>query len=141
MAVLINDGYLELTDGSDTMLLFFLECVADFIFKPKIKHYSGPAHLGYSLRKQWLEWTFRNIILETHADFTLFVDTIKDWQRDEPFTLKVKRSGGSYIEYDGDNTEYTVMVADGGLKQMEKKSPGSQDGPYYIRFVKFIQAG
>lgn len=141
MATLISNGWLELTNGVDTMLLFFKRCLAIFNFKPTIKHYSGKAHLGYSLEKQWLEWKVENIILEDHSDFSTFVDTIKDWQSDEPFTLKVKRSSGSYIEWDGDNTSFLVLVAPPGLNQMEKKSPGDQDGPFYIRFVKFEQAG
>ncbi len=141
MTVLINNGFLELSDGIDTMLLFFKVCLATFMFKPTIKHYSGDSHIGYSLSKRWLEWKIENLILENHSDFSTFVDTIKDWQAADPFTLKVKRSAGSYIEFDGDNTSFTVMVQQPGLQQMEKKSPGSQDGPYYIKFIKFEQAG
>lgn len=141
MAPLINNGWLKLTDGSDTMLLFFEECKCDWKLSPTIKHYAAKNHLVYNQQKQWYVWKVKNIHLISHSDFSTFMDTLKDWMSDPPFTFSIIRNtGNDEIEWDGDNETYSVSIAKNGLKGAEKNAP--QDGDFYkVGMVVFEQAG
>lgn len=141
MATIINEGYLELTDGTDTLLLYFKQCKWDYIRNPKNKHFAGGSHLGYDLGKKWLEWTFIDIYGTSHSNMANIILYLNNWQtNDHHFTLKIKRDGSNYIACDGTNTSFTVNMPN-GMKQMEKIAPGTQDGPYVIKMLKLEQCG
>lgn len=141
MADIITGGYMEISDGSDTIYAMFVQLKVDIKISPTIKHYSGPTNFGYSLLKRHWVFKFTKVLLEDHTDFSNFIDYVLDWQDSAPFTLKVKRADASYIEFDGDNTSYTVMVAKDGIRDIEKLSKGDQDGPYQIGMLILEQAG
>ena len=128
----ITDGWLYLHDGSDGFKLYVETITMDWKFNPKISHYAGKTHLFYNLEKEWYEWKCKNIYLTSHTNFSSVMDQLKDWMADsqELTFLTQRNSGGNYIEWDGDNTSYTVAIAKDGLKGAEKISPG--DGDVYV---------
>lgn len=141
MTIIINNGWLELTNGTDTLLLYFQELKVDFPMEPTIEHIEGSFNYGFDLSLAYLVFKVKGIIILTHADLTNCIDHLKDWQQANPFTLKIKRNTTpDYIEWDGDNTSFTVLMKT-GLREMEKLSRGSIDGPYRIGLVIFEQAG
>jgi hypothetical protein len=143
MGVIINEGWLVLSKGSDSMLVYFEECKVDWKTNPTSRHYSGPTHLRYTTKKQWYEFKVKNIWLTSHANFSSFIDYITDWHNNTPytFTLKVIRNTSTdYIEWDGDNTEFVVSIKKDGLRDEEKVSP--HDGSIYrIGMIIFEQCG
>jgi len=141
MGVIINDGWLNLVSGSDSFLLAFKQCKADWKVEPSIKHYAGKSHMGYHMGKQYFVWKIKDIIFSSHTDLSNFMQYIDDWENSGPFYLRVIRnSSTNYIEFDGVNTSYTVMVAKGGIKGIEKIAPGDGD-VYKIGMLVLEQAG
>ena len=140
MTIVINNGWLELTNGTDTLLLYFETLKVDFAMEPTIEHIEG-SNYGFDLSLAYLVFKVKGIIILTHADLSNCIDYLKDWQQVNPFTLKIKRNTTpNYIEWDGDNTSFTVLMKT-GLREMEKLSMGSIDGPYRIGLVIFEQSG
>lgn len=136
-----TNGWLYLSDGSDTMEVWFQRCFVKFNIRPlKELHETGALNLIIPGGAQWLEWTVQNILLTSHSDFSTFVDTLKDWSTSDNFTLKINRDGSNYIEWDGDNTSFTVNLKT-GLEGMEKINPGTRDGIYRIGRLVFVQGG
>lgn len=142
MATVVDEGgYLELTDGTNTMLVPYEELKVDEISNPTFKHYAGKNHMFYDLRKTWLVFKVKGIHFTSHTNFSSFQDYIKDWQAAGAFTLKVRRnSTPNYAEWDGDNTSYTVAVAKNGKKGSEHISPADGD-IWKISMLVFEQAG
>lgn len=141
MTTIINQGFLELTDGSNTFLVYFERLYVDLVREPTIEHIEGGVNYGYDLLKQFLKFYVQNVTLTSHSDFSSFVDYITDWQDAGTFTLKVKRDSTHYIEWDGDNTSFTVLLAYPGFQKMEKIAPGDQDTLYQIQTMIFEEAG
>lgn len=141
MTIIINNGFLELTDGTDTLLLYFEELKVDFAMDPTIENIEGTTNYGFDLSIAYLVFKVKGIIILTHADLTNCIDYLKDWQQSAPFTLKIRRNTTpNYIEWDGDNTSFLVLMKT-GMREMEKLSRGSIDGPYRIGMIIFSQAG
>ena len=138
---MINNGWLELTNGTDTLLLYFESLKVDFAVDPTIEHIEGTFNYGFDLSIAYLVFKIKGIILENHADLSNCIDYLKDWQQAAPFTLKIRRNTTpNYIEWDGDNTSFTVLMKT-GLREMEKLSRGSIDGPYRIGLAIFESSG
>jgi hypothetical protein len=134
-----TNGWLYLSDGSDSMEVWFQRCLVKFVIRPlKVVNEVAGINITIPGGKQYLEWNFQGILLTSHEDFSTFIDTIKDWATSANFTLGVKRDGSNYIEWDGDNSTYTVNMTR-GLEGMEKKSPGTQDKAYVIGRIIFRQ--
>lgn len=125
----IEEGWLLLHDGTNGFKLFVDVITMDQKTEPKISHYADKTHLYYELGKEWMEWKCKNIYHTSHTNLSAFLDKLKDWRASsqELTFLTQRTSGGSYTEWDGDNTSYTVCVAKDGLKGVEKISPGDGD--------------
>ena len=96
----------------------------DFITNPKIEHYAGENHLVYNTKKQWFTWKCKGILFISHSDYSTFMDYIKYWMDNNySMTMKTVRNTNltDFVEWDGDNTSYTVSVAKDGIKEVEKK--------------------
>jgi hypothetical protein len=132
-------GWLYLEKSGDTMEVWFQRAIVKFIIKPlKELHEVAGINLFIGGGQKYLTFTIQNIFLTSHSDFSTFVDTLKDWAEAGTFSLKIKRDNTNHIEWDGDNTEFTVGLKT-GLEGMEKRNPGTTDGTYVIGRLVFVQ--
>lgn len=95
----------------------------DFITNPKIEHFAGEGHLVYNTKKQYFVWKIKGILFTSHTDYSSFMDYIKSWMDNNySMTMKTVRNTNltDFVEWDGDNTSYTVSVAKDGIKEVEK---------------------
>ena len=141
MVKIIEDGYLILTDGSNILELACERISVDYLMKPEFKNYEGGTNIGWHLGKEWLEFKAEGIILNSHTKFSNCIDYIKTWTAAGTFTLKVERdTTPNYVEWDGDNTTFTVLPKD-GLKQMEALSITQFSDIWVIGNIVFKEAG
>ena len=120
MTVIINDGWLKVDDGSDSMRLMFEQCKIDWFLEPTIKHYAGGAHSGYTTGKRWLVFKVINIWFTTHTKFDDFTTYITSFQDDGAFELEIYRNTDSdKLQIDG-NDSWDVMIQKHGIKEMQK---------------------
>ena len=140
----ISQGWLWLydKDSADGFKLYFKEMEMNEKSNPTIRHYAGKSHLTYNTQKSWYEWIVKDIILTSHTDFSAFQDYTKDWMDDDYyFYMKTQRnSGGSFVEWDGDNTVYTVSIPKDGKKGIKKYSRGDDD-IWLIKMLMLEQSG
>jgi len=126
MGVIVNNGWLHLISGSDTLKLFFQKLTWDWKFQPKIKHFASNSHMSYSLGKKLIVMKVKGILFEDESDFEDTLKYIDSWSDSGPFTVKVqKNSDGSFVELDGTNESILMMQKD--IKNNEHVSPGDQD--------------
>ena len=140
MATIIDDGYLELTDGTDTLKLACEEIIVDMVLKPKMKHYEGGTNLGYDLGVNYFIFKVSGVILDSYTKFKNCISYLKSWQASAPFSLKIKRDTTNYTEWDGSNTTFKVLVK-GGLKALEALSITQFEDVWYIGNITFEEAG
>lgn len=141
----LGSGYLVLSDGSDTLNLACEEIEVDYKFEPEISHYeanpkSSTNSLGWHLGKEWLEFKAKGIYWESHSDFSQCIDYLQAWQNAGTFTLRVKRDGSNYTEWDGDNTTFTVLMKT-GIKKMKAESITLFEDVWVLGMIDFEEAG
>lgn len=138
--IIINEGWLILSNGTDTLKLYFEGCKVSLKMKPNINHFTGQGHFGFDMQKWYLEFKVQKIYGTSHANFSSIIDYLTDWQSLGSFNLQIYRDTSSnMIEWDGDHTTFPVMLKT-GLNDMEKIAP--RDGVIYvIGNVIFEQAG
>ncbi len=137
----VTNGWLWLIDATatDGLKLFFQKLTWSWKFKPKIKHFAGNSHMGYSLGKKFILIKVKDILFETETELEDTLKYIDDWSDSAPFTCKVqKNSDGSFVELDGTNESITVLQKDIGNN--EHISPGDQD-VWKIGMLILEQAG
>lgn len=140
MATIVDDGWLVLTDGSNTLKLAFQRLVARRVFAgAKIKHYDGGGHYGYDFGKRYWTFNISGIYFKNHTDYDNTVKYLEDWQDAGTFTLSVYRNSSSNLmTFDSDST-ITVMIPQGGF-QVEKIAP--YNGTVYVmEKLQLEQAG
>lgn len=141
MTVHIDKGWLNVSQGGDSMRVYFETVKVDTKNEPTISHYPFRSHLFYTTQKRWEVFKFKNVSFDNHTEFSLFIDIIWDWQAIGTFTLKVERDDiGTGIEWDGDNQTYEVAIPKGGVRGKEKIAP-DDGGPYQIGMLILEQAG
>ena len=139
MANLIEDGWLHLTDGSDTMKLACREIKWDTIFTPDITHFEGGVSFGYDLGVDWLTVKVSGIIFKTNAAFTIFNTKIRAWQK-TGFSLKVQRkAAGDFEPLDGTHTIFPVLLPKGYSDAT--KIEHAEGETYEVGKAQFDQAG
>lgn len=141
MADVINQGWLDITSGATHLHVYFQDCVVDLVTEPlKLIHEVGRINLGIGGGKEYLVFNVARVFLTSHADFVSFVHTLKDWQRSGSFTLGVRRDASNQIQFDGENSTYTVMLKN-KIAGISKINPGATDGVYVVNNLIFEQAG
>ena len=140
MANLIEDGWLILSNGTDTLELACREIKWDVILNPTLDHYEGKFSLGYDLSIEFFIFQVSGILFDTNAKYKIFAAKILDWQHTSPFTLKIQRTLAGAFEYpDGTYITYTVLLQK-GFAGAQKISKGDQEY-YEIGKVIFEEAG
>jgi len=121
----IDDGWLHLDDGTDELYLQCEEIEWDFIDKPIIEHYEGPTNIGVGgANIRYLRVSAKGIFVTTLAKYEDLVKYLLAWNLAGTFNLKVSYDGTNYIELDGDNETYPVMMPN-GISKAKKISMGS----------------
>lgn len=139
MTVLINDGWLWLSNGTDTMKLACRQISYDHPRAPEITHYEGGISFGYDLDLEFIIVKASGIILTNNADMVIFNDKINDWLKTAPITLQLQRNtGGSFEKFDGTNTTLTVLSK--GSSGIQKIA--HEDGvTYEVTKMEFEESG
>jgi len=138
LATLIDDGWLHLTNGTDTMKLACKRVTWDWKWNPSIVHYAGGGHYGIDLQEQALRVTAQMVLFGSLSDAETFLSTLRTWQDSGTFSLSVSYDGTNYIKLDGTNSTFTVVSK--GPGKVEKISPASGT-IYAVGQVMFEQAG
>ena len=140
MPIIISNGWLWINDGTDWLKLFCQEIKVDFKMEPTFQHVEGSFNMGFDMGKRFLVFKARNVMLETHADFSSCIDYLKDWQAAGTFNLEVVRdTSDNKIEWDGDNTSFVVLLKS-GFRDMQKIAP--EDGTVFkIGLIIFEESG
>ena len=138
----IGSGWLIIANNNtptNWMEVYFENARVSFIFESKISHYAGGLHFGYHLGKEWLELLIENIIITSHAKLTLFLDTIKDWQNASSMYIRIAyNSTPNYVEWDGDNTFFEVLIKD-RIQGIHQASSSKET--FIIERITFEQIG
>lgn len=102
------------------------------------KHYPNQGGYTYHDGTRWLEFTIRDILMTSHSNFSSFIDYITDWlDSSSEFTLQIVRDSSlNKVEWDGDNTSFTVTIKTPGLKGMEQIAKEPKE-LYLIREITF----
>lgn len=140
MANLIEDGWLHLSDGSDTMKLACRTIKWDTIFQPDISHYEGGFSFGYDLGTNWVMIKVSGIIFKTNADLTIFQTKLSAWQVAGTIRLSVQRKAAGTLEtLDASNTIFPVLASK-GYSDVTKIE--GEDGEHYeVGKIQFEQSG
>ena len=134
-----TSGFLELTDGTDTLYCYFKEFQAKRVFEgSKINHYSGGNHYSYDLGTRYWVFKFYEIMITDHTKYDNVIQTLEDFHDAGTFTLKVKRASGSYHSFYGDTT-ITVRIPKNGYKTSGQQ--GADGNPFMIDELQLEQAG
>jgi len=141
MTVLINKGWLHISNGTDEMKVYFSEASGNIMRDPKFKHYEGGTNIRYDLGKNWLEIQVKDIWFDSHDDLKTFIDKINEWQEAGTLTVGIIRnSSGNHVEFkgDGNGTTFSMLMPSGGLQGITKISRGDQQ-IYVIRSLRFSE--
>lgn len=129
-----------LDDGTDYMKVKTQKISCDWAFAPTIEHLVGKAHYYYDLQERFLEWKAKNLMFDSHADFSTFLTNIESWHDNSELYLSVVRdSSDNKVSYDGTNTRWQVALAKGlsGLELL-----GAQDiTNFKIKSITFHEVG
>jgi len=127
MTVIINDGWLYLSNGVDELKLFVETFRYEYIVKGKTSHYTGGYNLYIPVVKEYLMAQAEGIWLNSLAKVENYSKYLKTWIKAGTFNLKFQyESGGSYLELDGDNETFPVTVKNGKTGNIEKRANGDQ---------------
>ena len=128
MTVIVNNGWLWLTDGTDYLKLRCREVTADLIMKPTFIHAPG---VNFSMDVGTWYWVFKasGVIFNSYTDYTNTLAYLQDWQASAAFTLSVLRNTSeNAMAFDGTDTTYTVRLKD-GIKGIAK--PGNENNTVF----------
>jgi hypothetical protein len=135
MTVIINDGWLYLSDGTDELKLFVETFKYKYIKKGRLKHYDGGVNLFIPVFKEYLIAVAQGVWLNSVVKVENYSKYLKDWLDGGTFNLKFQYvSGGSYLKLDGDNTIFPVAVKN-DLGEIEKISNGDQEFFYVDKLI------
>ena len=139
MANLIEDGWLHLTNATDSMKLACRTIKWDTVFDPDITHYEGRISFGYDLGVDWLVIKVSGIIFKSEADLTIFNLKLRSWQLAGSMALRVQRKvAGDFEKMDGTHTYYPVLSK--GIADVTKIE--GDDGEHYeVGKIQFELAG
>ena len=140
MANLIEDGWLHLTNGIDTMELACREIKWDVLRAPDITHEVGGWNFGYDLGIKFVIVKVSGILFDTNAKVGIFIDKLNEWLDSGTISLKVQRNtGGSFEPLDGTNTSYPMLSPKGasGIQKIAKEN----GTVYEVSKCDFEQAG
>lgn len=139
MANLIEDGWLHLTNGSDSMKLACRTIKWDTVFDPTIDHYEGKISFGYDLGVDWQVIKVGGIIFSSESDLTIFNLKLRAWQFAGTLALRVQRkAAGDFEKIDGVHTYYPVLSK--GTADATKIE--AEDGEHYeVGKLQFELAG
>jgi hypothetical protein len=138
MATLVDDGWLWLTDGVDTLKLACVNVTWDILRFPNIDHYEGDFHLGYDLKRKYILVKVNQIIFDTYAKRKTAINTLNTWQDSGLIDLQIQRkSTGAFEEFVGSNTTLPSLMKY-GLKNVQKVVNGDREF-YIIGKVDFEQ--
>lgn len=139
MVLVIDEGWLVLTDGTDTFKVFFQQALVFVIFEPTIEHNPG-GHYGFNL-VEYLVIKVKNLWFNTTAKYENFMSYMRAWEGFTPFTLSIyKDTSDNKLKLDGDNTDFLVLIPSSGIQGGQKVS-GGDDTVYRIDGITFEQAG
>ena len=140
MAVIINKGWLILTNGVDTLKVYFQKFTAQRVFMGShIEHYLGGTHYFYDMGARYWNFIIKNVMFDSHTDMNNAIVYLENWQDAGTFTLSVQRnSTGDFVSFDGDTT-ITVAIPQGGFS-LEKLAAYNDDN-YVLTKLQLEQAG
>ena len=97
----------------------------------------GDTRISYNLQVISRKLILKNIVFKTTADAELCVANLKAMNGASAFSLKLKIiSAGTFLKYDGTNTEMTVYYKDFDLEKLAR-----YDGSVYVMSkMTFIEA-
>lgn len=140
MANLIEDGWLHLGNGTDTMKLACRTIKWDTIMQPDISHYEGGMSFGYDLGVNWLMVKVSGIILSSNSDVTIFQTKLSAWQLAGTLQLSIQRKAAGTLEtLDASNTIFPVLASKGYSDVT--KIEGEDGETYEVGKIQFEQAG
>ena len=125
VTVIINDGYLHFSNGTDYLKVFCEHILYSNLVGPELEHYEGGINLGFDLSKEWVVIKAVGVWLNTNTKYENFVSNIKSRQKANTLQVEVIRDGTNKVKIDGTNTLYPVLMTK-GLNEIEKM-PGDQE--------------
>lgn len=137
MAVLLDDGPLWLTDGTDWLKVSPEDIKPEFTPEPNVSLYPTGGH-GIDVGKQPWVVKAKNIRFKSHADYITFTSTIftrsTGWQYTSMY-LQIKRDAAQSLNwpFDGVHETYKVIVA--GF--VPSKPGRGDDDSYAIEMMVF----
>ena len=139
MVTVIDDGWLVLTDGTDTFKVFFQQALVMILFDPTIEHNPG-SHYGFNL-VEYIIIKVSGILFNSTTKYENFMLYMRNWQGTNPFTLSIyKDTSSNKLKLDGENTDFSVLIPSSGIQGGSKIAP--EDGEVYrIETITFEQAG
>ena len=110
MTKLIEDGWLWVDNGTDSMELAVKIIEHNIPRAPDIMHYNAGGSHGWDLGKKNVIIKVKGIMFETLADMETFQLKIDAWQSAGTIDVKVQvTEGGTYQKLDGTNTVYPCL--------------------------------
>lgn len=114
MATLIDDGWLYLSNGSDTMKIACIEISYDHIRDGEANHYEGGINFGYDMNLNYFMIKVSGMVFKTKAAVEIFKDKFNSWLTSAPITLRIQdNTAPTYEKFDGTNTTLTVISPKG----------------------------
>ena len=141
MTTLINDGWLVLSNGTDTMKLACETISIDKMRSPEISHFLGGSSFGYDIDKDsFFIAKASNIYFHSHTDAALCQQKLDSWQSAAPFTLQIIRNTSASLTLIGGLYTTITVLMQKGYSGVEKIAKGDQD-LWKIGKITFEEAG